>query len=51
MSEVFTGRKGKFVSLNDTLNGFEGSSIHDFSICIALVDGSGDDYPEMAFYM
>jgi len=40
MSEVFTGRKGKFVSLNDTLNGFE-----------ALVDGSGDDYPEMAFYM
>ena len=24
MSEVFTGRKGKFVSLNDTLNGFEG---------------------------
>jgi F0F1-type ATP synthase beta subunit len=40
MSEVFTGRKGKFVCLNDTLNGFE-----------ALVDGSGDDYPEMAFYM
>ena len=26
MSEVFSGRKGKFVSLNDTIVGFKGNS-------------------------
>ncbi|CAK72651.1 unnamed protein product (macronuclear) [Paramecium tetraurelia] len=40
MSEVFSGRKGKFVSLNDTISGFR-----------ALLDGEGDEYPENAFYM
>jgi F0F1-type ATP synthase beta subunit len=40
MSEVFSGRKGKFVSLNDTIVGFK-----------ALLDGEGDEYPENAFYM
>jgi len=40
MSEIFTGRKGKFVELKDTIN--------DFS---ALLEGKGDDYPEAAFYM
>jgi len=40
MSEVFSGRKGKFVSLKDTISGFK-----------ALLDGEGDDYPEAAFYM
>ncbi len=49
MSEVFTGRKGKFVSINDTLNGFEGRGGLFWDIInflSALVDGSGDDYPE-----
>ncbi len=40
MSEVFTGRKGKFVELKDTIEGFA-----------ALLEGKGDDYPEAAFYM
>ncbi len=40
MSEVFTGRKGKFVELKDTIDGFS-----------ALLEGKGDDYPEAAFYM
>lgn len=40
MSEVFTGRKGKFVELPETIDGFE-----------ALLHGKGDDYPEAAFYM
>jgi len=40
MSEVFSGLKGKFVSLNDSVNGFK-----------ALLEGEGDDYPESAFYM
>jgi len=40
MSEVFSGRKGKFVSLADTIAGFK-----------ALLDGEGDEYPEAAFYM
>lgn len=34
MSEVFTGRKGKFVELKDTIDGFA-----------ALLEGKGDDYP------
>jgi len=40
MSEVFSGRKGRFVSLNDTIAGFG-----------ALLEGEGDEYPEAAFYM
>jgi len=40
MSEVFSGRKGKFVNLNETITGFN-----------ALLHGSGDEYPENAFYM
>ena len=40
MSEVFTGRKGKFVELKETIEGFS-----------ALLEGKGDDYPEAAFYM
>ena len=40
MSEIFTGRKGKFVELKDTIDGFA-----------ALLEGKGDDYPEAAFYM
>ena len=40
MSEVFSGRKGRFVSLEDTVNGFR-----------SLLDGEGDEYPEAAFYM
>jgi F0F1-type ATP synthase beta subunit len=40
MSEVFSGRKGRFVSLADTVVGFK-----------ALLDGEGDEYPENAFYM
>jgi ATP synthase F1 beta subunit len=40
MSEVFSGLKGKFVTLNDSVHGFK-----------ALLEGEGDDYPESAFYM
>jgi len=40
MSEVFSGRKGKFVELPNTISGFR-----------ALLDGAGDEYPEAAFYM
>jgi len=40
MSEVFSGLKGKFCSLNDSVHGFK-----------ALLEGEGDDYPESAFYM
>ena len=40
MSEVFSGRKGRFVSLEDTVNGFR-----------SLLDGEGYEYPEAAFYM
>ena len=40
MSEVFSGKKGKFVELKDTVEGFG-----------ALLEGKGDDYPEAAFYM
>ena len=40
MSEVFSGRKGKFVSLKDTVEGFS-----------ALLEGAGDEYPEAAFYL
>ena len=40
MSEAFSGRKGKFVKLEKTIEGFE-----------ALLNGQGDEYPETAFYM
>ena len=39
-AEVFTGAPGKFISLEDTIEGFEG-------IC----EGKYDDIPEQAFYM
>ena len=40
MSEVFSGKPGKFVTLPETVDGFG-----------ALISGEGDDYPEGAFYM
>ena len=40
MSEVFSGKPGKFVPLNETIDGFT-----------ALLSGAGDEYPESAFYM
>jgi len=40
VGEQFTGIKGKYVKLEDSINGFEG-------IC----DGKYDDLPEQAFYM
>lgn len=40
VAEQFTGMKGKFVSLKDTIRGFK-----------ELCDGVHDDMPEQAFYM
>ncbi|AHK80503.1 ATP synthase F0F1 subunit beta [Ectothiorhodospira haloalkaliphila] len=40
VAEVFTGSPGKYVSLKDTINGFQ-----------AIVDGEYDHLPEQAFYM
>ena len=40
MSEAFSGKKGKFVEIKDTVKGFR-----------MLLDGEGDDYPEAGFYM
>ena len=40
MSEVFSGKKGKFVELNETIEGFQ-----------TILRGDGDIYPENAFYM
>jgi len=40
MSEIFSGKPGKFVDLNDTIEGFG-----------QLLEGHGDDYPEASFYM
>jgi F-type H+-transporting ATPase subunit beta len=40
VAEVFTGSPGKFVSLEETITGFE-----------ALVNGNYDHLPEAAFYM
>lgn len=40
VAEVFTGIPGKFVSLADTINGFD-----------AIISGSCDHLPESAFYM
>ena len=39
VAEKFTGNKGKYVSLEDTVAGFA-----------AIVDGKADEYPELAFY-
>ncbi len=40
VAEVFTGLKGKFVELQDTIKGFKD-----------LIEGKYDDLPEAAFYM
>lgn len=40
VAEVFTGKSGVFVGLNDTIAGFK-----------AIIDGECDDLPELAFYM
>jgi F-type H+/Na+-transporting ATPase subunit beta len=40
VAETFTGVKGKYVRLDETIKGFK-----------ALVDGEVDDLPEQAFYM
>jgi len=40
VAEVFTGKSGVFVSLNDTIDGFK-----------AITNGDCDHMPEMSFYM
>ena len=40
VAEVFTGRPGKYVKLEDTIRGFA-----------EILDGKHDDLPEQAFYM
>ncbi len=40
VAEVFTGAPGKYVSLKDTIRGFQG-----------ILDGEYDELPEQAFYM
>ena len=40
VAEVFTGSKGKYVSLKDTISGFKG-----------ILNGEYDHLPEQAFYM
>ncbi|WP_250460696.1 F0F1 ATP synthase subunit beta [Microbulbifer litoralis] len=40
VAEVFTGAPGKYVSLKETIRGFQG-----------ILDGDYDDLPEQAFYM
>lgn len=40
VAQVFTGTPGKYVSLKDTIKGFQG-----------IVDGEYDNLPEQAFYM
>ena len=40
VAEVFTGKKGRFVNLEDTIKGFKG-----------ILEGKYDDIPEQAFYM
>jgi F-type H+-transporting ATPase subunit beta len=40
VAEVFTGHAGKYVSLEDTVRGFE-----------EILDGKHDDKPEQSFYM
>ena len=40
VAEIFTGAPGKYVSLKDTIAGFQG-----------ILDGEYDHLPEQAFYM
>jgi F-type H+-transporting ATPase subunit beta len=40
VAEAFTGRKGKYVKVEDTIRGFK-----------EIVEGKHDDVPEQAFYM
>ncbi|WP_028303102.1 F0F1 ATP synthase subunit beta [Oceanospirillum maris] len=40
VAEIFTGAPGKYVSLKDTIRGFQG-----------ILNGDYDDMPEQAFYM
>lgn len=40
VAEQFTGRKGKYVPIKETIRGFK-----------EIVEGHMDDYPEVAFYM
>jgi len=40
MAEVFSGMPGRFSELSETIEGFQ-----------SLLDGAGDDYPELAFHM
>ena len=40
MSEVFSGKPGKFVELDESIVGFN-----------ALLEGEGDEYNDQAFYM
>ena len=40
VAEQFTGLKGKYVTIADTIRGFK-----------EIVDGKHDDLPEQAFYM
>jgi F-type H+-transporting ATPase subunit beta len=40
VAEQFTGRKGEYVSIADTIRGFK-----------EIVEGKHDDVPEQAFYM
>ena len=40
VAEVFSGKPGKFVSLEDTITGFT-----------QLLEGGGDEFPESSFYM
>jgi F-type H+-transporting ATPase subunit beta len=40
VAEVFTGQKGKYVPLKETIKGFKG-----------IVNGDYDHLPEQAFYM
>jgi len=40
VAEQFTGRPGRYVSIQDTVHGFK-----------EILDGKHDDLPEQAFYM
>lgn len=40
VAEAFTGREGKYVSIKDTIRGFQ-----------MILDGECDSWPEQAFYM
>jgi F-type H+-transporting ATPase subunit beta len=40
VAEVFTGKKGRYVKLSDTIKGFK-----------EIADGKHDEMPEAAFYM